>query len=98
MSDRGSFRSRGGGPSRGGRGGRGGGGHHNKDGGDGGQQKERPKKEAILDLNKYNDKRIMVKFNGGREGMNFSPSSIPPSPQPSPSLFEKKKEKPSYPD
>ncbi|KAF7533647.1 hypothetical protein G7054_g6902 [Neopestalotiopsis clavispora] len=28
---------------------------------------ERPKKENILDLGKYMDKRITVKFNGGRE-------------------------------
>ncbi|KAK6497544.1 Sm-like protein lsm7 [Arthrobotrys musiformis] len=34
---------------------------------DGGQQQERPKKEAILDLAKYMDKRIIVKFSGGRE-------------------------------
>ncbi|KAH8197987.1 hypothetical protein TruAng_007851 [Truncatella angustata] len=59
---------------RGGRGGRGGGGrgggHH---GGDrenhhhGNKDGERPKKENILDLAKYMDKRITVKFNGGRE-------------------------------
>ena len=35
------------------------------------QDKERPKKENILDLKKYMDKRITVKFNGGREGWNF---------------------------
>lgn len=29
---------------------------------------ERPKKEAILDLVKYQDKQIRVKFSGGREG------------------------------
>jgi U6 snRNA-associated Sm-like protein LSm7 len=64
-----------GGP-RGGRGGRGGGGGGrggaggNAQGGQGGQgqDKERPKKENILDLKKYMDKRITVKFNGGREG------------------------------
>ncbi|CAN6659522.1 U6 snRNA-associated Sm-like protein LSm7 [Trichomonascus vanleenenianus] len=28
---------------------------------------ERPKKEAILDLSKYRDQRIRVKFQGGRE-------------------------------
>ncbi|EPS41298.1 hypothetical protein H072_4859 [Dactylellina haptotyla CBS 200.50] len=38
-----------------------------RDGGSGGQQHERPKKEAILDLAKYMDKRIIVKFSGGRE-------------------------------
>ncbi|ORY67439.1 uncharacterized protein BCR38DRAFT_336641 [Pseudomassariella vexata] len=53
---------RGGGEGRGGRGGGRGGGasgdHH---------ERERPKKENILDLGKYMDKRITVKFNGGRE-------------------------------
>ena len=69
MADRG---HRGGG--RGGRGGRGGGGQGRGGGagaggaagGAGGQ--ERPKKENILDLKKYMDQRITVKFNGGREG------------------------------
>ncbi|KAH6628705.1 hypothetical protein F5144DRAFT_537377 [Chaetomium tenue] len=59
-----------GGGSRGGRGGRGGGGRGGGGGGGGqgqGQDKERPKKENILDLKKYMDKRITVKFNGGRE-------------------------------
>lgn len=67
MSDRGQFRGgRGGGRGgdRGGRGGaRGGGGAaagHS-------QQHDRPKKENILDLSKYMDKEITVKFNGGRE-------------------------------
>ncbi|KAH6855290.1 hypothetical protein B0I37DRAFT_364477 [Chaetomium sp. MPI-CAGE-AT-0009] len=63
-----------GGP-RGGRGGRGGGGggRGGSGGGSGGQgqqgqqDKERPKKENILDLKKYMDKRVTVKFNGGRE-------------------------------
>jgi len=72
MSERGHQRGgRGGGRSdhRGGRGGgRGGGegrgGYHGQ-GGSG----ERPKKENILDLGKYMDKRITVKFTGGREGM-----------------------------
>ncbi|CAF3665565.1 unnamed protein product [Fusarium graminearum] len=47
------------------RGGRGGG----RGGGAGGaqQERERPKKENILDLGKYMDKQITVKFNGGRE-------------------------------
>ncbi|GAB1212404.1 hypothetical protein ATERTT37_001542 [Aspergillus terreus] len=66
MSERGSF--------RGGRG-RGGGydrsrGGHAKSGGAGGgaqQQQEKPKKENILDLTKYMDKEVRVKFNGGRE-------------------------------
>ncbi|KAL4970531.1 putative small nuclear ribonucleoprotein (LSM7) [Aspergillus stella-maris] len=70
MSERGSFR--GGGRNRGGgydrSGGRGG---HGKGGGAGGgaQQQEKPKKENILDLNKYMDKEVRVKFNGGREGV-----------------------------
>ena len=67
MSERGNFRGRGGGggASRGGgERGRGGGG-----GGRGGhaQGPEKPKKENILDLAKYMDKEILVKFNGGRE-------------------------------
>lgn len=66
---------------RGGRGGRGGGsggsdhrggrgGGHGRGGGSaGGQsQAEKPKKENILDLTKYMDQEITVKFNGGREG------------------------------
>jgi U6 snRNA-associated Sm-like protein LSm7 len=78
MADRGQSRgSRGGGrgDSRGGRGGRGGG----ERGGRGGANTsgERPKKENILDLGKYMDKRIVVKFTGGREGTMF----------PSPLLF-----------
>lgn len=52
---------------RGGRGGGGGGGR----GGHNSQQQERPKKENILDLGKYMDKRITVKFNGGREGQHI---------------------------
>jgi U6 snRNA-associated Sm-like protein LSm7 len=72
-------------PHRGGRGGpRGGrGGHGGRGGAAGGgpaggagngqdKDKERPKKENILDLKKYMDKRITVKFNGGREG-SFPP-------------------------
>jgi hypothetical protein len=66
MSERGHFR--GGGRGHGGnRGGRGGGG-----GGRGGgqhAQSEKPKKENILDLTKYMDKQVNVKFNGGRESM-----------------------------
>jgi len=65
MSERGNFRGGGrggGGRGRGGdRGGRGGGGAGGKDGGE-------RKKENILDLNKYMDKAMTVKFNGGREG------------------------------
>ncbi|EKV08967.1 Small nuclear ribonucleoprotein (LSM7), putative [Penicillium digitatum] len=59
MSERGSFR---GGRGRGGRGGQG----QQKSGGGGGAQ-EKPKKENILDLSKYMDKEVQVKFNGGRE-------------------------------
>lgn len=71
MSERGAFRGRGGGrggdrgPRGGGRGGGGGGGG----GAHAGGQTERPKKENILDLSKYMDKQITVKFSGGREGM-----------------------------
>lgn len=58
---------RGGDGSRGG--GRGGGrGGHGAGGDRGGDKGERPKKENILDLAKYMDKQITVKFNGGREG------------------------------
>ncbi|KAJ4288646.1 U6 snRNP-associated protein Lsm7 [Kalmusia sp. IMI 367209] len=67
MSERGAFRGRGGGGGgRGGdRGGRGGGrGAH---GGGAGGHGERPKKENILDLAKYMDKQLSVKFSGGRE-------------------------------
>lgn len=65
-SERGAFRGRGG---RGGdRGGRGGGGRGAHGGGAAGQA-ERPKKENILDLSKYMDKQITVKFSGGREGV-----------------------------
>ncbi|KAF9872222.1 putative LSM domain-containing protein [Colletotrichum karsti] len=75
MADRGSHRGGGrggGGGHRGGRGGgRGGGGgdHHHRGGGNQGSggDRERPKKENILDLSKYMDKKITVKFNGGRE-------------------------------
>ena len=64
------------------RGGRGGGGHRGGGGGGGhgaqhSQGGERPKKENILDLGKYMDKRITVKFNGGREGMCCLGSGVP---------------------
>ncbi|KAF7855331.1 uncharacterized protein EAF02_011590 [Botrytis sinoallii] len=73
MSERGQGQHRGGG--RGGgrghgehRGGRGGGrgGHGGERGGHGGGNFEKPKKENILDLGKYMDKQVTVKFNGGR--------------------------------
>ncbi|EEY15846.1 Sm-like protein lsm7 [Verticillium nonalfalfae] len=74
MADRGSHRGGGGGGGgrggghrgRGGGGGGGRGGHGGGQGGAGGDR-ERPKKENILDLGKYMDKKITVKFNGGRE-------------------------------
>ncbi|KAL2017613.1 hypothetical protein VTK56DRAFT_1933 [Thermocarpiscus australiensis] len=59
---RGGGRGAGGGPSGTARGGGGA-----AAGGQAGQERERPKKENILDLKKYMDKRITVKFNGGRE-------------------------------
>lgn len=67
MSERGQFR----GGRGGGRGGRGGGDRGGRGGAQSGgqQQQERPKKENILNLDKYMDKEIMVKFSGGREGM-----------------------------
>lgn len=34
----------------------------------GDKEKEKKKKESILDLAKYLDKQIRVKFSGGREG------------------------------
>jgi U6 snRNA-associated Sm-like protein LSm7 len=73
MSDRGTFRGRGG---RGGGFDRGGGrGAHSTQhrgggaasGGAAAPQQEKPKKENILDLSKYMDKEVTVKFNGGRE-------------------------------
>lgn len=70
-SERGAFRGgrgRGGGGRGGGRGGHGQGQPH---GGANQAQQERPKKENILDLNRYMDKRITVKFSGGREGTLF---------------------------
>ncbi|KAL7788679.1 like-Sm domain-containing protein [Trichoderma ceciliae] len=68
MSDRPFHRGGRGGGDRGGyRGGRGGGGGGRGGASAGGGQGERPKKENILDLAKYMDKEITVKFNGGRE-------------------------------
>lgn len=80
MSERGHQRGgRGGGGrgdnQRGGRGGgRGGGDHGGRGGYGGGSSGERPKKENILDLGKYMDKQITVKFTGGREGGLISES------------------------
>jgi hypothetical protein len=72
MSERGSF--------RGGRGGGGGGrgGRQQQKTGGGAAQQEKPKKENILDLGKYMDKEVQVKFNGGREGEILSDLSIFP--------------------
>ncbi|KAF2433653.1 U6 snRNA-associated Sm-like protein LSm7 [Tothia fuscella] len=65
MSERGNFRGgghRGRGGNQGGRGGgRGGGASGGTD------QKEKPKKENIIDLTRFIDKKLKVKFNGGRE-------------------------------
>lgn len=70
--ERGAFRGGRGRGDRGGRGGGGGGGRGAHGGaGAGGAQAERPKKENILDLSKYMDKRITVKFSGGRESKQF---------------------------
>lgn len=79
MSERGSFRGgargRGGGfDSRGG--GRGAHPTQQRGGGAGGggsaqQQQEKPRKENILDLTKYMDKEVNVKFNGGRESKSL---------------------------
>tara|TARA_R110002003_G_scaffold107_6_gene8979 strand:- start:9421 stop:9705 length:285 start_codon:yes stop_codon:yes gene_type:complete len=70
MSERGAFRGGRGGGRGGERGGRGGarGGAH---GGGAAGQTEKPKKENILDLSKYMDKQITVKFSGGREGKRY---------------------------
>lgn len=69
MSERGQFRGGRGGGRGGGGGHRGDRGGHGGRGGAQGAQQERPKKENILDLAKYMDKEITVKFNGGREGV-----------------------------
>lgn len=72
MSERGQFRGGSRGNNRGGRGGaRGGNNNANnqRGGGADNDNNSRPKKENILDLNKYMDKEIMVKFSGGREGI-----------------------------
>ncbi|KAL2220800.1 hypothetical protein M432DRAFT_241096 [Thermoascus aurantiacus ATCC 26904] len=69
---RGGARGRGGGGFDSRAGGRGAHPTHQKGGGAGGggaaqQQQEKPRKENILDLTKYMDKEVNVKFNGGRE-------------------------------
>ena len=82
MSERGQFR---GGGGRGQRGGRGQG--HDRGGRGAGRgamqqshEKEKPKKENILDLTKYMHKQVQVKFNGGREGRRW-PGLIVEVPQ-----------------
>ncbi|KAG5921554.1 hypothetical protein E4U42_005793 [Claviceps africana] len=72
MSDRPAYRGgRGGGGPRGGRGGVGAGagarGVRDGAGIAAGDRADKPKKENILDLAKYMDKEITVKFNGGRQ-------------------------------
>jgi U6 snRNA-associated Sm-like protein LSm7 len=62
MSERGNFR----GGGRGGGRGRGGGDRGGRGGGAGGKDGGERKKENILDLNKYMDKAMTVKFSGGR--------------------------------
>ncbi|KAL8346012.1 hypothetical protein RB598_000087 [Gaeumannomyces tritici] len=73
---RGGFRGRGGGSGGRGRGdGHSGGGrgdHHS-----GGGDRDRPKKENILDLARYMDKEVQVKFNGGREDDDGNETSRP---------------------
>lgn len=63
MAERGNFRGRGrgGGGDRGGRGG----GRGGAAGGGGG---ERPSKQPILDLEKYMNQELLIKFTGGRQG------------------------------
>lgn len=70
MSERGHFRGgeRRGGGGGGGRGGRGGGRGGGAASNQANQSHEKPKKENILDLAKYVNKQVNVKFNGGREG------------------------------
>lgn len=84
MSERGNFRGRGGSGAGGGGGGGGRGGTAQRGGGRGGSSSsaqsgaEKPKKENILDLSKYMDKAINVKFNGGREGKRRRRRRTPP--------------------
>lgn len=92
MSERGQFRGGRGGGRGGDRGGRGGG----RGGGQGGQT-ERPKKENILDLGKYMDKEITVKFNGGREGtLQVFLSSVPQVSTLAPMRYLLLRRNPSY--
>lgn len=64
-------------PRGGGRGGGGRGGSHQASSDK--SLTEKPKKENIMDLNRFMDKQMKVKFNGGREGSGFvsdSPSNL----------------------
>ena len=69
---------------------RGGGGRH---GGPQGPQPtlDKPKREAILDLAKYVNARIRVKFTGGREGVCVSTSQTSLRPQLTNQMRTKKK-------
>jgi hypothetical protein len=40
------------------------------------QGADKPRREAILDLSKYVDERIRVKFTGGREGESPHPTPL----------------------
>ncbi|GJN93880.1 hypothetical protein Rhopal_006939-T1 [Rhodotorula paludigena] len=71
---RGRGRGRGGGGA--GRGGAPGGGAGPR-GATGGRSDDRPKREAILDLAKYVDQRVRVKFTGGREDPATSLPFVP---------------------
>lgn len=76
---------RGRGATRGSRGGPGG-----ARGGGPGRSDDKPRREAILDLSKYVDKQVRVKFTGGREGQSPPLPPSPPAPAhlpPSPPLF-----------
>lgn len=53
---------------RGGGGGGRGGGRGGHGGGHGAGGDNRPRKEAILDLTRYMDTQVRIKFTGGREG------------------------------
>lgn len=66
MSERGQFRGRG---DRGGRGGRGG---ADRGGRGGSSAQSGDRKANIIDLNKYLEKEVRIKFTGGREGIYIS--------------------------
>ncbi|GAB7361905.1 hypothetical protein MBLNU230_g1943t1 [Neophaeotheca triangularis] len=64
MAERGQFR--GGRGDRGGRG-RGGGGRGGRGGGAAGEASERPTKQPIMDLEKFMNQELLIKFSGGRQ-------------------------------